>query len=651
MALRTRSAALLAPALATRVDAVPSSADWQHEPKIDGYRIQCHVSNGAATLLSRNGLNYTDKFPGVAEAAALLMGARSAVLDGEVVVPASDGQSPFQSLQVALRAGTVHTAIFWVFDLLREGQTDLRARTLVERRTLLVALVGRTQRNAVIRVTPILKGKPDTLLQAACARGEEGVISKRRDAAYLPGRTRDWLKIKCAQRDEFVVVGYSEPEGSRTHFGALLLATRTERGGALRYAGRVGTGFTDRVLVDIHRQLQPLTRATGVVEVPRMVARGVHWVEPVLVADVSFAEWTIDHMLRQATFEGLRDDKEERDVRRETIASSAKPKTSPPRKTAIRNGVIAKNTTLAEPAGGDMVAGVKISHSDRVIYPEIALTKGGLAEYYLAVSPLMLPHVAGRPLSTVRCPDGPQKACFFQKHWKSTRGAAVRTVAIDESDGEGGDYAVAQDAHDLVALVQWNVIELHTWESRADALESPDRLILDLDPGPGVGWKTLRDGATRVRELLDAAALQSWVKLSGGKGVHITVPLDRRITWRQLSDFAKLIAGRLVHDHPTTFVDVAAKDRRNRRIFVDWMRNSRGATAAAPWSVRARKGAPVSVPLAWDDLSQIDGADVMTVPVVRNFLASNPLDPWRDILQARQRLTAKVLDALTPDGH
>ncbi len=336
------------------------------------------------------------------------------------------------------------------------------------------------------------------------------------------------------------------------------------------------------------------------------------------MADVAFAEWTVDRLLRQATFQGIRDDKESREVREET---------------------------------SDAVAGVRISHGERVVYPEVKLTKRGLAEYYEAVAPLMLPHVAARPLSTVRCPDGPQKACFFQKHWKATRGAAVRTVPIDEADGEGGDYAVAQTAADLVALVQWNVIEFHTWGSRTDALESPDRMVLDLDPGPGVGWKTLRQATVAVHDLLADAGLQSWVKLSGGKGVHITIPFDRRLTWQQLSDLSKLIAGRLVHDHPGTFVDVAAKAKRQRRIFVDWMRNSRGATAAAPWSVRARKQAPVAVPISWADLDAVDGPAVMTVPVVREFLASRPQDPWQSMLATRQRFTARVLDALTPsDG-
>ena len=653
MATPERSAALLPPALATRVEAVPTGDQWQHEPKIDGYRIQCHVHGETASLLSRSGLDYTHKFPRVADAAVALLQGRHAVLDGEVVVASEQGRSPFQSLQLALRHGAVKHAVYWVFDLLREGRSDLRAQPLRVRRDRLHELIGSPGRDAVICMTPSLAGKPDSLLGAACARGEEGIISKRRDADYRPGRTRDWLKIKCGQRDEFVIVGYTAPEGSRAHFGALLLATRSMAGAPLRYAGRVGSGFTDRVLADLFRRLRLIERDTPAVDVPPTVTRGVHWVEPRLVADVAFAEWTSDALLRQATFQGLRDDKEVGAVHKESSSTTEAPSTAK-RKNAAKRAISPTGRPVARTsatATDNPVAGVAISHGDRIVYPEIALTKRDLAEYYEAVAPLMLPHVMGRPLSTVRCPDGPHEVCFFQKHWKDSRGAKVRTVAIDEADGEGGHYAVVQDVPDLIALVQWNVIELHPWESRSDLLESPDQMILDLDPGPGIGWNTLREGAGQVRALLDAAGLQSWVKLSGGTGVHIAVPFERRITWQQLSDLARLIAGRLVHDHPTTFVDVAAKDRRTRRIFVDWMRNSRGATAVAPWSVRARKNAPVSVPIDWSDLDRIAGPDVMTVPVVREFLASRPVDPWSAMLTRRQRLTIKVLDALTPDGR
>ena len=601
------------PALATRVDRVPGGGDWVHEPKIDGYRIQCHVDGDRAVLFSRKGLDWSHRFPNVAPAAVALLNGRDAVLDGEIVVPAGSGESPFQSLQAALSAGPVRNAIYWVFDLLIDGGDDLRGRPFHERRARLAALVGRSTKLAIIRTTPALRERPESLLAAACQRGEEGVISKRRDATYHGGRSRDWLKIKCQNRDELVVIGYTEPEGSRAHFGALLLATRPQAGAALRYAGAVGSGFTETMLRVLHEALRTIERETPCVPVPAAVARRARWVEPRIVADVAFAEWTTDHLLRQATFLGIREDKEVSDVRKETA---------------------------------DTVAGVKISSGDRVVYPELKLTKRQLADYMESVAPLMLPHVDDRPISTMRCPDGAHGECFFQKHWPSARNMSVRTVRLAETTAKESDYAVAHQASDLVALVQMNVLEFHVWGSRAEYLESPDRVILDLDPGPGISWKALRESAVRVRELLQGAGLASWVKLSGGKGVHVTVPLERRITWEQCSGFAKLVAHRLVADSPTTFVDVAAKDRRNRRIFVDWMRNSRGATAVAPWSMRARKHAPVAVPLDWSDLTAIEGPAVMTVPVVMDFLQSKPADPWATMRTTRQRLTVKVLDAL-----
>jgi len=616
MARRARGAqrpAHIAPALATRVDRVPTGSDWAHEPKIDGYRIQCHVHGESAVLFSRKGLDWSARFPGVTGAAIALLRGGRAVLDGEIVVPVEHGESPFQSLQAALSAGPVHHAIYWVFDLLAEGDADLRDLPLHERRARLATLVGRPSRRAVIRMTPLLRDRPEALLAKACQRGEEGVISKRRDATYPSGRSRDWLKIKCGARDELVVIGFTEPEGSREYFGALLLASRAAVGAPLRYAGRVGSGFSDATLKVLHDALRTIERETPCVLVPASVARRAHWVEPRIVADVAFTEWTTDHLLRQATFLGIRGDKEVSDVRKETA---------------------------------DTVAGISISHGDRIVYPELELTKHQLAEYVERAASLMLPHVADRPISTMRCPDGAHGECFFQKHWPAARNISVRTIRLAEARAKEADYAVAHDASDLVALVQMNVLEFHVWGSRAKYLESPDRIILDLDPGPGISWRVLRESAVRVRELLQGAGLASWVKLSGGKGVHVTVPLERRITWEQCAGFAKLIAHRLVADSPTTFVDVAAKDRRNRRIFVDWMRNTRGATAVAPWSMRARKNAPVAVPIAWSDLMDIDGPAVMTVPVVMDFLTSRPVDPWATLLTSRQRLTAKVLDAL-----
>ena len=685
---------------------MPTGPEWLHEPKIDGYRLQCHVTGRKAVLLSRTGLDYSARFPTVAAAAVALADGRRMIIDGEVVVPIAQGYSAFQSLQASLSAGVVTDATYWVFDLLAIDRRDLRRLPLDERRAALMALLGGARKTAVIRITSPLTHAPDTLLAAACRRGEEGVMSKLRGAPYRPGRTRDWVKTKCGERDELVVIGFTEPEGVRTHFGALLLASRSTGGEALRYAGRVGTGFDDTTLAALHAKLLRLERPTAAVSVPRAVSRNVHWVEPKLVADVVFAEWTIDRLVRQATFQGLRDDKEVGDVRRETsltlgaarktAAKSSAAKSSVTKSLAVKSSA-AKTTavnvsgvkvsavksstakssavkssaakssaakslaakTLAASsrsaksppakAGGNTdtkVAGIIITSGDRMVFPEIKLTKRGLAEFYEAAAPLILPHMGGRPLSTMRCPDGPQATCFYQKHWAATRGAKVNVVRVPEADGEVAEYAIANDVTDIMALVQMNAIEFHVWGSRADSLEAPDRLILDLDPGPGISWATLRESAVHVRDLLQRAGLESWVKLSGDKGVHVTVPMQRRLTWNQLGDLARLMAGRLVADSPTTFVDTAAKEKRKRRIFVDWLRNSRGATAVAPWTVRARRCAPVSVPVSWHELSQVSSGSIFTVPAARELIASRRDDPWATMLTSRQRLTDSVIDAL-----
>jgi len=622
MAPRRKAAApvLVTPALATRVSHVPEGADWVHEPKLDGYRMQCQISGTRAVLLSRNGLDWSERFPNVKAAALGLRAADGTVLDGEVVAVARRGESPFQALQTALTQGAATNVIYWVFDLLASGGRDLRGLPLDERRAQLETLLNSVHRTSPIRLTKRCAGTPSSLLAKACARGEEGVISKRRDARYPTGRSQDWLKIKCGERDELVIIGFSPPAGSREHFGALLLAIHPLPGAPLRYAGRVGSGFSAASLEALVRLLEPIERDTPACTVPHDMTRGVRWVEPLLVAEVSFAEWTTDHLLRQATFLGLRQDKEAADVKKEMPAGD--------------------DTT------GSAVQGVTISHGSRVVFKSVGVTKHDLAVYYEAVSSLMLPHITSRPLSTLRCPDGPGVACFFQKHWSASNAPHVKVMAVSEANGDSKEYAVARRAVDLIRLVQLNVIEFHPWASGGRSLELPDRLILDLDPGPGISWSVLRDSAVHVRDVLQGIGLRSWVKLSGGKGVHITLPLERRLDWNQFADFARILASRLVADNPGTFIDTAAKAARKRRIFVDWLRNVRGATAAAPWSVRARENAPVAVPLLWEELRSIDSASEMILPVVMEHLSAKPDDPWADMNATKQRVSSRVLASL-----
>ncbi len=613
----SRTAALLPPvplplALATRADVVPMGRQWLHERKLDGYRIQCHVDGRRATLFSRNGLDWSDRFPAITAALLQVARRKRMVADGEIVMPAVRDGSGFQALQGAVRDGKTTRAIYWLFDLLQWDALDLRALPLSGRRDALSAVLARSEGTARVRMTRELRGSASKLLATACAAGEEGVISKLRDAPYRSGRSRDWLKIKCAQADEFVVVGYTAPRGSRSHLGALLLATREPDGGVLRYVGRVGSGMSDETLRALQAGLIP-RRTAPVPEVAALAATGVRWVEPRTIVGVSFAEWTADGLLRQATFRGVREDKLPTDIQRETTVP---------------------------------VNEITLTHPERVVYPENGVTKRAIADYYEAAAPLMLPHVRGRPLSLLRCPDGAHASCFFQKHWPRARNSAISTCLIREADGSSDPYAVIDSAGDLLRLVQMNVIEFHAWGAHFPDIAKPDRIVIDLDPGPGVAWPEVCDAARTVRDLLHRIELDSWVKLTGGKGLHLTIPVAGGVTWEQLSGFARLIALRMTADEPHRFTAKAAKVLRPKRIFIDWMRNARGATAVVPWSLRARPGAPIAMPISWDDLVSVTSGDQMTIPEVIDYLRSAPDDPWSDLQASTQRLTSATVQSL-----
>lgn len=605
------SSLFIPPQLATLVDAPPRGDEWLHEVKFDGYRMECIKEDGRVRLLSRRGNDWTARFPAIV-AAALRLKPRRVILDGEAVALLPDGRSSFQALQQVLHTDPPGATVYYAFDLLRLEGEDLRRLPLEERKARLARLLGPSRRRGAgaLRYSEHTTGNVEAALARACRKGLEGLIVKRRDLPYESGRTRSWLKIKCQNRQELVVIGFTEPRGRRSGIGALILGLRDEDG-VLRYAGRVGTGMDDAMLASLRKQLEPLRRTSSPAErgVPR-AQTGLSWVEPKLVAEVSFTEWTGDGLLRHPTFEGLREDKSPREVRRE------------------------------EPM---QVAGIALSNADRVLYPEQGLTKLDLAAYYEAISPWMLPHVAGRPLSLVRCPGGRAKACFYQKHWSGHLPEALGTVDIKESSGATGVYSVVRDAAGLVSLVQFGVLEVHTWGARADQVESPDRIIFDLDPGPGVSWARVRAGAERLRDLLSEVGLESWLKTTGGKGLHVALPIARRSSWAEVSAFARAVAERLVADQPERYLSRASKAARAGKIFVDWLRNTRGATAIAPWSTRAREGAPVSAPIPWKDLATLKGADQYTVENTHALVQRLTRDPWGEMVRSKQRLTATMV--------
>ncbi|MGK6322137.1 DNA ligase D [Sphingomonas sp. DT-51] len=564
------------PQLCTLVDSVPSSSDWIHEVKYDGYRALVAVADGEAKVYTRNGLDWTDKFAGVAAAAAALP-VGSALIDGEIVA-FKDGRPDFSTLKDAISAGGAMT--LFAFDLLEQDGEDLRPLATVQRKERLRALVGAGE--ARLQFAEHVVGAGEQLFETMCREGYEGVVSKKADAPYRGKRTQAWLKVKCTRRQEFVIVGWT-PSDKRRGFRSLLLGVHDN--GALRYAGKVGTGFSAALIDELGAQLERLERKTPTVSAPRAAVRGAHWVAPKLVAEIAFTETTPDGVLRHPSFLGLRGDKPAREVVVERP-------TPPPASAAA-----------AVPA-----TSIKVSSRDRVIFPESRVTKGDLADYYLTVAGIMLPWAGHRPVSLVRCPQGRAKQCFFQKHDAGSFGEAVHQVPIREKDGSTENYLYVDSADGLVACVQMGTIEFHGWGSTVAALEQPDRMVFDLDPDEGLDFADTKRAAEHIKEQLAELGLTSFPLLSGGKGVHVVVPLTPAAEWPAVRDFAERFARALAQAEPERFVANMSKAKRKNRIFIDYLRNQRGATAIMPYAARARAGAPVAAPVSWTELRDLDTA-------------------------------------------
>lgn len=606
----------IAPQLATLVEQAPTAPGWVYEVKYDGYRMLARCDgDGGVRLVSRNGNDWTRR---LAPLAAALAKARLGPcwLDGEIVVVDGRGMTSFQALQQALdgrAAGVAYVA----FDLLHADGEDLRALPLAERVARLRARLAPAQAAAAVRLSEQLEGAGAEAWRAACEIGLEGLIGKRLDAPYVAGRSDTWIKLKCRAGQEFVIGGYTEPGGRRSGFGALLVGTRAPDGG-LDYAGRVGTGFDERTLAALRRRLDALAVDASPFRRPPRLGRAtrVHWVRPALVAQVEYAEWTREGLLRQASFRGLREDKDPRGAQRE------------------------------QPRAGNRVGSVTVTNPERVIYAVPRVTKLEVVRYYEAIGPVMLPHVAGRPLSLVRCPQGIDGQCFFQKHVGTRLAPGVERVPIREKDGVD-DYLAVNSVDGLAGLAQFGNIEFHVWGAHAPAVERVDQLVFDLDPDPDLAWPRVVEAAGLTRGLLEELGLPAFLKTTGGKGLHVVVPLKPTRDWDQAKRFSQAVAQQLARVAPDRFTAQLAKNRRGGRVFIDYLRNGRGATAIAPYSLRARSGAPVAMPLAWDRLSA--RRDVRgDVYNLRNAVAeaSDAEAAWVGMAAARATLTAKMYAAL-----
>ncbi len=628
-----RSAALpdfVEPALATLAEKAPASDHWIHEIKFDGYRLQARLDHGNVKLLTRRGLDWTEKFKPIAQRIAKVR-AQSALIDGELVVEDERGVSSFSLLQQDLKDQRTDRMTFYAFDLLHLNGEDMRKLPLGERKAQLTALLGRDSKTGQLRVSESIDDSGPVLHKHACRMGLEGIISKRGDAPYRSGRGHDWLKIKCSDRQEFVVTGYVPSTADAQAIGALVLGYY-EKGG-LRYAGRVGTGYTHKLARDLFRKLKAIRQDKTPFETVPAEERGKNgalWVAPKFVGEVAFHGWTHGERVRQASFQGLREDKRAKDVVRErkmlpaaASKSRAAKRSSPPKPAAKAKGKT-----------DEMAGNVRLTHPDRVYWEDVGVTKRDLADYYTQVWKWMQPHLVHRVIAIVRCPEGAAGECFFQKH--ASAGVEAKFLRlVREPDG---DKAItADDLDGLIALAQSGGLEIHVRGSSADDLEKADRLVFDLDPGPGVTWRDIVAAARDVRERLADIKLKTFVKTSGGKGLHVVLPI-KPTPWPEAKDFCRAVAEAMAADSPDKYVASATKAKRPGRIFIDYLRNSREATAVAPYSTRARAGAPVAVPVDWSELGKLKSADQYTVLNLAQRLGKLRQDPWGPMARIKQAL-------------
>lgn len=613
---RSALPAFVPPCLASLSDNAPDQGNWVHELKFDGYRIQARLDHGKATLLTRKGLDWTKKFPGIAKAIAKFP-AKTALIDGEVVVEGDDGISSFSLLQQDLKNNRHNRMVFYAFDLLHLDGTNLADLPLSRRKDALARLLdGQPE---LLRFSESLTGPGTTLLRHACKLGLEGIVSKIADAPYRSGRGHDWIKTKCSGRQELVVAGVVPSTADTRAVGALVLGFYDE--GKLHYAGRTGTGFTHDTARSLFRKLMSLkTDQTPFEAVPaeERGARKPIWVKPTMVVEVDFHGWTHGDRVRQASFQGVRQDKLAKEVLRERAIAATS------RAPAIKRSASAKN---------DTVAGVHLTHPDRVYWDDAGVTKRDLAEYYVKAWKWMRPHVAARPVSLLRCPEGASGQCFFQKHAR----AGIPVEHLHLVPEKGDEIISVDDLSGIVALVQGGVLEIHTRGTTIDDRERADRLVFDLDPGPGTSWDDVVAAARDVRARLSKLKLKSFLKTSGGKGLHVVLPI-KPTPWNEAKIFAQNIAASMAADSPERYIATATKSGRSKRIFIDYLRNSREATAVAPYSTRARPGAPVSVPIEWSELSNLKAANQYTVLNLMQRLARQRKDPWIGIGRVKQAL-------------
>ncbi|MCP4380111.1 MAG: DNA ligase D [Hyphomicrobiales bacterium] len=633
VAALARPPKFVAPQLATLAEIPPTGDDWLHEIKYDGYRVIAAIGGGEAAVYTRRGLDWTDRFRQLVRP-LIDLPCRSALVDGEVAVTDKAGRTDFGALQVALGEGSGAGMGYYLFDLLSFNGTDMRRLPLTDRKQRLAELLQDQPRNGPLFYSDHVVGHGDDMLARVCAMGLEGIISKRAGSTYRSGRGKSWLKAKCAWGQEFVIIGWRPSDVKGRPFSSILLAVR--EGGELTYRGRVGSGFGERELDGLWPELKKReVKTPPAADVPADVRRKAHFVKPEIVAEIAFRGFTDEGSIRHGSFKGLRKDKAPALVVEEKPPKKAKRKIDKPKTARKGSAVVAIDDARDDKAVE--IAGVRVTHPDKIVFPGQGITKRSLAAYFLNVAGHILPQVANRPLSLVRCPDGADGDCFFQKHASPGFPKAFKPIRIKEKRGSD-IYLFIEDVQGLIACVQMGALELHIWGSHNDNLEMPDRIVFDLDPDEDMDFTIVRKAARDMRDRLSALGLESFPLATGGKGVHVVAPLVPRYGWEEVKVFAEAVARIIAAEEPDKYLAVATKAKRTGRIFIDYLRNGRGATAIAPFSTRARSGAPVAWPLSWGALARLKDARPASVETAAGLLKRQKQDPWASYFDVEQVL-------------
>ena len=607
--------------LAKLVNTVPEGEDWLYELKYDGYRIIAFVEGNSVRLITRNGNDYMRRFHDVATSLIDLAGGRAVVLDGEMAVTDPSGKTDFQALQNYMKNPKTQNLTYIVFDLLALDGADLRGYPLIKRKEMLETLMKDAPKN--LYYSRYVRGIGKESFAVACDAGMEGIVGKKADSVYSGTRNGDWIKLKCDKRQEFVIGGYTLSDKKTWGISSLLLGIY--EGEELVYAGRAGTGLSESDMKTLEKKFENIKRMNPAFKIapsPKSNEK-ITWLEPELVAEIKFAEWTKENLLRQASFKGIRTDKDPMDIKKEKAEDEK-----------YQYSVKEVEKPMEVNANSIIIEGIKISNPDKVMFDDPVTTKIDVVQYYEKVSERMLPYVSHRILSIVRCPKGISQTCFYKKH-PGAGSKGIITIPITTSSGEIEDYFYIENAPGLISEVQMGTLEFHTWGSRVDEIEKPEVMVFDLDPDEGMDLSRVRQGVLDIRSILNELSLNSYLKTSGGKGYHVVVPLKPVVTWDAFHDFARRVAEVMEQKWPDRYTSNVRKAKRTDKIFIDWIRNGRGATSIAPYSIRARKGARVSMPIAWDELDTVapDG-----ITMADALLRISDSDPWKGFFQNDQML-------------